>query len=69
MLLRVQLYGQTELEKVLFRLQPGRERDGESLDASVDLVDASDGGVDGREHPARLLVEAGPTGCSRLGGS
>ena len=38
-------------------VQTGRERDDEPLDAPVDLVDAPDSGVDGREHPARLLVE------------
>jgi hypothetical protein len=37
--------------------QPGCEPDDEPLDAAVDLVDAPDGGVDGREHASRLLAE------------
>ena len=43
-------------------VQPGCERDDEPLDAPVDLVDAPDGGVDRREHPARLLVKLLPRG-------
>jgi uncharacterized protein YbjT (DUF2867 family) len=38
-------------------VQPGREPDDESLDAPIDLVDAPDGGVDGREHLTCLLVK------------
>jgi uncharacterized protein YbjT (DUF2867 family) len=38
-------------------LQPRRERDDESLRTAIDLMDTSEGGIDGDEHPACLLEQ------------